>query len=525
LFLSAIFQETRGGEALGNEDFIWILLIQVFIGIMIAFFMKAGVVKAFAEMIAGKVKSPRSVKLATWFIGLFTIDDYMSPLLRGVVMRPLTDEMRVPREKLAFLLDSTCASVCTLMPFMAWGAYVAGLVADLGGPVTSNEQGVSVYISAIPFNFYAILMVLITLLSALEIFPDFGPMRKAEQRARTTGKLLRDGAVPMMGTELEELQKGNDSDVKPNVMLDFLIPIIILVATAIWTYIAKGGVKILECFIITVIYMSIELSIRKVFKSVTDLVNTAVQGMKSVMSATLILALAYCINTITKSMGAADFLLGVCESWMTPALFLSVAFIAGSVISFFTGSSWGTFAICIPIAVPMAYSFTGGPLGTLGYAAVGATSFPNAQFTADDRMPSYLLVGQADISEALPDPRANDLVKDPWTVTADSAIYNWVRGACQMNGLDFSFTPNDHNSFLSTCSEYVEAGRYYTYTWADEAQIPLVQFTRTLARERNCYPEEFRLAWDFLEHYSLSEDGTRYYSPSAFEKDDAVAIS
>ena len=159
------------------------------------------------------------------------------------------------------------------------------------------------------------------------------------------------------------------------------------------------------------------------------------------------------------------------------------------------------------------------------YAAVGATSFPNAQFTADDRMPSYLLVGQADISEALPDPRANDLVKDPWTVTADSAIYNWVRGACQMNGLDFSFTPNDHNSFLSTCSEYVEAGRYYTYTWADEAQIPLVQFTRTLAREHNCYPEEFRLARDFLEHYSLSEDGTRYYSPSAFEKDDAVAIS
>ena len=156
----------------------------------------------------------------------------------------------------------------------------------------------------------------------------------------------------MMGTELEELQKGNDSDVKPNVMLDFLVPIMILVGTAIWTYIAKGGVKILECFIITVIYMAIELSIRKVFKSVTDLVSTAVQGMKSVMSATLILALAYCINTITKSMGAADFLLGVCESWMTPALFLSVTFIAGAVISFFTGSSWGTFAICIPIAVP-----------------------------------------------------------------------------------------------------------------------------------------------------------------------------
>ena len=224
---------TLAQEALGNADFIWVLLIQVFIGIMIAFFMKAGVVKAFAELVAGKVKSPRGVKFATWLIGLFTIDDYMSPLLRGVVMRPLTDEMHVSREKLSFMLDSTCASVCTLMPFMAWGAYVAGLVADLGGPVTNADQGLSVYIHAIPFNFYAILMVLITLLSALEIFPDFGPMRTAERRARETGKVLRDGAVPMVGAELEELQKGGDSDVKPNVTLD---------GTEIQVYANIGGV-------------------------------------------------------------------------------------------------------------------------------------------------------------------------------------------------------------------------------------------------------------------------------------------
>lgn len=359
-------------EALGNEDFIWILLIQVFVGIMIAFFMKAGVVKAFAELVAGKVKSPRGVKLATWFIGLFVIDDYMSPLLRGVVIRPLTDEMHIPREKLAFLLDSTIASVCTLMPFMAWGAYVAGLVADLGGPVTSSDQGVSVYIHAIPFNFYAILMVFITLLSALEIFPDFGPMKTAEKRARETGKVLRDGAIPMVGTELEELQKGSSDSVQPNVTLDFLVPILILMATGIWSYFAKGGVKILECLIITVIYMSIELCLRRVFKSVKELVDAAVQGMKSVMSATLILALAYCINTITKSMGAADFILGVTAGWMTPVLFLTVTFLVGAVISFFTGSSWGTFAICIPLAVPLAYSFTGNQLGILVYAAVGA---------------------------------------------------------------------------------------------------------------------------------------------------------
>ena len=359
-------------EALGNEDFIWILLIQIFIGIMIAFFMKAGVVTAFAKMIAGKVKSPRGIKFAAWFIGLFTIDDYMSPLLRGVVMRPLTDEKKIPREKLAFILDSTCASICTIMPFMAWGAYVAGLVADLGGPVSSTEQGVSVYIHAIPFNFYALLMVVITLLSALEIIPDIGPMRKAERRARETGKVIRDGATPMVGTELDELQKDVDPEIKPNVFFDFLVPIIIMVVCGVLTYIYKGGVKILECIIIAVLYMAIELTIRHVFKSISDLMNTIMQGIKSVMSATLILAMAYCINTITKTMGAADFILDLTKGWMTPVMFLTVTFLVGAVISFFTGSSWGTFAICIPLAVPMAYSFTGGQLGTLVYAAVGA---------------------------------------------------------------------------------------------------------------------------------------------------------
>lgn len=364
--LSALTQ-----EALGNEDFIWVLSIQIFIGIMIAFFMKAGVVDAFANFIADKVTSPRGIKAATWFIGLFTVDDYMSPLLRGVIMRPLTDKEKIPREKLAFILDSTCASVCTIIPFMAWGAYVAGLIADLGGPVTTVEEGVSVYIKAIPFNLYAIILLVIVLLNALEIFPDIGPMKKAERRAKETGKVLRDGAVPLVGEELDELSSGN-SKVKANIFTDFIVPILIIVVMAIVTYITKGGVKILECFIVTVFYQAIVLSIRHVFTGIKDMMDTAIKGMKSVMSATLILALAYCINTITKSMGASEFIMEATAGWMTPALFIAMTFVVGAVMAFFTGSSWGTFAICIPLAVPIAYSFTGNELGILVYAAVGA---------------------------------------------------------------------------------------------------------------------------------------------------------
>lgn len=359
-------------EALGNEDFIWILMIQIFIGIMIAFFMKAGVVFAFAEMIASKIKTQKGVKVATWIIGLFTIDDYMSPLLRGIIMRPISDEMKVSREKLSFILDSTCSSVCTIMPFMAWGAYVASLVADQGGPVTTVEQGIVVYIRSVPFNFYAILLVLVVLLNALEIFPDIGPMRKAEKRARETGAVIREGGVPLVGKELEELQQSNTVDIKPNVVLDFLVPIILMVVFGVFCYLTMGSVKILQCFMVAVFYLAIELSIRRIFKSISDLTNTAMQGIKSVMSATLILALAYCINVVTRSLGASDYLLSITAGWMTPAFFIAAVFIVGAIISFFTGTSWGTYAILIPLAVPMAYTFTGGELGVLVYAVIGA---------------------------------------------------------------------------------------------------------------------------------------------------------
>ena len=139
-------------------------------------------------------------------------------------------------------------------------------------------------------------------------------------------------------------------------------------------------------------------------------------------------------------------------------------------------------------------------------------------------MPCCLIVGQSDISEPLPDPRARDLVKNPWDTSADSAIYNWVTGAQAMNGLTAAFLPNNHASFLAACSSFQESGRYYTYTWNNKNDIPVVRFTRTLAREHNCYPEEFRLAWDFLKHYRLNPDGARSYSASAFESGDSVLI-
>ncbi|MDD6211927.1 MAG: hypothetical protein PUB22_02075 [Clostridiales bacterium] len=158
------------------------------------------------------------------------------------------------------------------------------------------------------------------------------------------------------------------------------------------------------------------------------------------------------------------------------------------------------------------------------FAAVGATSFPNSLFTANDVMPSFLAAGQADISEGAPNPLMRDVVKEPWKKDADSACYNWINGCMTMNGQTLDFEDNNHESFLDSCLSYNEKGRFQTYTWGNEDDIPLVSFTRTLAREHNCIPAEFRLAWDFMEHYSVEEDGSRYYSESAITKNDLVTI-
>ena len=154
------------------------------------------------------------------------------------------------------------------------------------------------------------------------------------------------------------------------------------------------------------------------------------------------------------------------------------------------------------------------------YAAVGSTSNANKEFSADTVMPSFMTLGQEDNAQSV----CGNMVKDPWDNSEDSAAYNWVMGCTNQNGIGIDFTANDHDSFVATCSDYSEKGRYYTYMWSD-GDTPLVQIGRTMAREHNCLPDEFRLAWDFMSHYQKSDDGSRYYSPSAFEEDDAVAIN
>jgi Na+/H+ antiporter NhaC len=362
--LSALFI-----KALGNGDFIWVVMIEIFIGVMVAFFLKAGSTAEFSRVAGSRVKTRVGVQLLGWVLGMFIFfSDYFSPLFVGPVMKNLTDKAKISREKLAYICDSTSAPMAVLIPFSAWGVYIAGLLATQG-PITGTAMATRIFFKSVPFNLYAILAVLMVGLIALRVIPEFGPMKKAEQRAMKEGKVLSDTAQPLMGVELSEI-KASDKLRKPRLLINFILPVVIVIVVAVGTYIIMGSAKTLEAFMLAVIFLAIALLVQKL--DIKDIFDTAVQGIKGVTPAILILAMAYLINTVSKELGAAAFIIRVTQSWMSPAMLPVLTFAIAAFISFATGTSWGTYAIIIPIAVPLAFAFTGGEVNTLIYATVGA---------------------------------------------------------------------------------------------------------------------------------------------------------
>lgn len=356
-------------DALGNADFIWVLMIEVFVGIMVAYFQKSGAINAFTEFVGKKTLKQRGAQLLAWLLGIFIFfSDYFSPLYVGTVMRNITDKARVSREKLAYICDSTSAPVCTIIPFSSWGVYMAGLLVGIGAFV-DKDVATKAVVRSVPFNFYGILAVAMVGLIALGIVPDFGPMKKAEKRAAETGKVIADGAKPMLGKELSQIKP--KEGIKSNLFINFLAPALIIISITLGTYIVMGSAKTLEGFVAAVAFQFVAMLVQRI-ATLQELIETAVEGIKSVMSAILILALAYCINSISKTLGTADYVISVTQSWITPTLLVLFTFLVSAFISFFTGTSWGTYAIITPIVIPLAFELTGGEITSLQYATIAA---------------------------------------------------------------------------------------------------------------------------------------------------------
>lgn len=366
--LNELFQ-----SSLGNPDFIWICEIVLLIGVLFELFRQAGVLSALARRFSGGAGNRRKVELSAWAMGFLIVDDYFSPLLTGAVMRPMSDRAAIPREKLAFILDSTTASVCILVPFTAWGAYVSSLIAAQGGPVASVEQGLAVFIAAIPYNFYPMLLILLTLLVCAGLVPDFGPMRRAEQRAASTGAVLRPGGRPL-SSDSDAVDPNHVPDVAPSLLLELSLPIVLLIGVGTWSLAVTGSVKIVEAFLLADTWLVLVFAIRGRFAGVADVGDVIVNGARNVAAALLIVALAYSLNAVTAQLGAADVIIERFADDLTPNSLVALAFLLTAAISFATGTSWGSYALMLPVTLPLAFEFTGGDIAPLVYQTVAAVA-------------------------------------------------------------------------------------------------------------------------------------------------------
>ncbi|MEC7859981.1 MAG: Na+/H+ antiporter NhaC family protein [Pseudomonadota bacterium] len=355
-------------NALGNTDFSWVLLLEFFIGISIAFFQRTGAIHNFSQYIASKKMTRIRVQLIAWFMGMFVyFSDYFSPLFVGSTMRSLSDRFKISREKLAYICDSTSAPVSILVPITGWAVLVATLMIGMG-PINTAGDAMMVFIAAIPFNIYSILAVAMVGLIAINAIPDFGPMKQAENRALYENKVLRDGATPLMGIELTNIEP--HKDIKTSLFWNFVFPVLIVICFAVGSFIITASAKPMEAFLLSSFVAGTVMRIQGI--SLDEIINTAMLGIKGIMPAIIILALAYSLNDLSAMLNTAGYIVSVTESWLTPKVLPMLAFLITGFVAFSTGTSWGTYAIMIPIAVPLAFNFSGNELNTMVYATIAA---------------------------------------------------------------------------------------------------------------------------------------------------------
>ena len=357
-------------EACGTTSFSWVMLLNLYIAIIVAFFHKTGAIQAFSDWVHSKNLSRKGTQLVAWVLGIFVyFSDSFSPLFVGTVMRDISDRAKISKEKLSYIADSTAAPVSVLVPVTGWAAYLMGLAVGIGC-IATQEDAQGLFLKAIPLNFYPLFAVALVGLIASGIVKDYGPMKKAEKRAMEEGKVLRDGATPLIGKELLEMKPAEG--IKPNVLLNFIVPVLMIITIALGTFFTLGSAKTMEAFLYTCIFMAISMLVQGI--SFKEIMETVTVGIKSGVPAVTLLALAYSVNALSKTMGTANFIISSCSDFLTPSVLPAIIFLVACIMAFATGSSWGTFAICMPIALPLAFAYTDGQLTTLVVACFAAVA-------------------------------------------------------------------------------------------------------------------------------------------------------
>jgi len=338
-----------------DEDNTRIILFSAMIGAIITFTQYSGGMKGFVNWVVGKglVGTRKRAGLLVWFLGIIIfIESSICVLISGAIARPIFDRLKISREKLSYILDSTSAPKCILLPLNAWGALVIGLLAKQG-----VENPVRYLVASIPFNFYAILALLLVLIVVLT-GKNIGPMKKAEHRVRVENKLLRDGAAPLMSTEVVSMEAKEGVPLRalnmilPVATMVIMVPVVLFITGEGNLMEGSGSVSVLWAVIAGLFVGAVAYRAQGLMKmrEITDIFMKGVGGLIPVAS---LMILAFAIGDTCDTLGTGPFVANAIKSTLAPGIIPAVVFLISCFIAFSTGTSWGTFAIMIPIAVPM----------------------------------------------------------------------------------------------------------------------------------------------------------------------------
>jgi len=334
-----------------------VVLFSAMIGAIIAFTQYSGGMDGFVNLVVGRglVRSRKRAGFLAWFLGfIIFVESSICVLVSGAVCRPIFDRLKISREKLSYILDSTSAPKCILFPLNAWGAFVIGLLASQG-----VENPVKVIVSSMPFNFYAILALLLVL-GVVLTGKDFGSMKRAEKRVLSENKILGDGAAPVVSTEVVMMRpkkgvpKRAVNMILPVLTMVIMMPAVLLITGKGNIMKGSGSLSVLWAVISGLIVGAVAYRVQGLM-NVKEITDTFMKGIGGLIPLASLMILAFAIGDTCEKLGTGPFVAQAAKSTLNPGVIPAVIFLVSCFIAFSTGTSWGTFAIMIPIAVPMIY--------------------------------------------------------------------------------------------------------------------------------------------------------------------------
>ncbi len=358
-------------EAIIDKSHAEIIVFTLLFGGVIGLISKSGGTKGIANSLSKFARDRSSGMLAAWFSGIIIFfDDYANTLVVGNLMRPLTDKLKISREKLSFIVDATAAPVASVVIVSSWIGYEVGLIQDGLNAIGSTANAYSTFIDTIPFRFYPIAMIIFVFLIAFSK-RDFGKMRIAEKRAVSTGKLYDDKSVPLLDKSIDQ----DNEEAKKQRWYNGIIPILIIIFGTIAGLLYTGidslhsqgvydfGIRdiisnsdsylslLWSSFAAAVVAAILILSQKLL--TINKTVEAWLSGIKSMTLAIVILTLAWGIGAVTNEIRTADYIINLISDSINPRFLPVIIFIVCGLTSFATGTSWGTMAIMMPIVIPL----------------------------------------------------------------------------------------------------------------------------------------------------------------------------